>query len=69
MGMGDAGRNSQNVGMAVRCLTDHLRFSFAQSKVTVSTVGPSPETFHEIAAMPCTIAWSLHAADNQLRKT
>jgi 23S rRNA (adenine2503-C2)-methyltransferase len=68
MGMGDAGRNLDAVTKAVRCLTDRDRFCFAQSKVTVSTVGPTPSVFQAIADVPCTIAWSLHAANDDLRK-
>lgn len=65
---GDAGRNIGSVASAVACLSDRERFSFAQSKVTVSTVGPSPDIFQSIADLPCTIAWSLHAANDDLRK-
>jgi 23S rRNA (adenine2503-C2)-methyltransferase len=68
MGMGDAGRNIDNVGAAVRCLVDRDRFSMAASKCTVSTVGPSPEAFMELAKIPATLAWSLHAADDGVRK-
>jgi 23S rRNA (adenine2503-C2)-methyltransferase len=68
MGMGDAGKNVDSVCEAVRCLVDRDRFCFAQSKVTVSTVGPTPEIFQRFADVPCTIAWSLHAADDGLRR-
>ena len=68
MGMGDAGRNLDEVSKAVDAITDRDRFCFAQSKVTISTVGPSPETFESLAVMPATIAWSLHASDDGLRK-
>lgn len=68
MGMGDAGRNLDAVGVAVDCLTDRERLSMASSKITVSTVGPSPEAFMAIAAMPATIAWSLHSPDDAVRR-
>ena len=68
MGMGDAGRNIQNVGAALNCLVDRDRFSMAASKCTVSTVGPSPEAFMELAQYPGALARSLHAADDGLRK-
>ena len=68
MGMGDAGRNIVNVGQAMNCLVDRDRFSFAASKCTVSTVGPSPEAFMELAQYPGALAWSLHAADDELRR-
>ena len=68
MGMGDSGRNLDAVGDAVHALTDRDRFSMAASKITVSTVGPSPEAFLTLAKMPGTLAWSLHAADDVIRK-
>jgi 23S rRNA (adenine2503-C2)-methyltransferase len=68
MGMGDAGRNLDQVSAAVEALADGDRLSFAQAKITVSTVGPSPEVFQQIAPLPCSIAWSLHAADDSIRR-
>ncbi|KAJ1462519.1 hypothetical protein M885DRAFT_505429 [Pelagophyceae sp. CCMP2097] len=68
MGMGDAGRNSGNVRRAVEALADRLKFSFAQSKITMSTVGPSPEAFADLAKAPGMLAWSVHSADDVLRK-
>lgn len=68
MGMGDAGRNVEEVGVAVRALTDRDRLSLAQSKVTISTVGPSPQVFMNLAALPGTLAWSLHTPDDALRR-
>lgn len=68
MGMGDAGRNIEAVHSAVSALTDRNRFAMASSKITVSTVGPSPEIFMELAKIPATIAWSLHASEDRLRK-
>ena len=53
---------------AVGCLVDRHRLGFAQGKVTVSTVGPAPEIFMRIARMPATIAWSLHSADDSVRR-
>ena len=40
----------------------------ASSKITISTVGPSPESFATLSAMPGTLAWSLHSADDKIRK-
>jgi 23S rRNA (adenine2503-C2)-methyltransferase len=68
MGMGDAGRNLIEVGKAVDSMADRDRLSFAKSKITISTVGPSPEAFMALAAMPGSLAWSLHAADNDVRR-
>ena len=66
--MGDSGRNMKEVGIAVAALADRDRMSMAQSKITISTVGPSPESFMTLAAMPGSLAWSLHAADDALRR-
>ena len=68
MGMGDAGRNIAAVDEAVRCLIDRDRMSLPQNKITVSTVGPSPEAFMLLAQVPATIAWSLHSPDDGIRK-
>jgi len=68
MGMGDIGRNLESVRTAVDVLTDHNRFAIAPSKVTLSTVGPDPEIFSELAQMPGTLAWSLHSAVPEIRK-
>ena len=51
-GMGDSGRNMDAVGQAVEALADRDRMSMAQSKITISTVGPSPEAFEVLAKMP-----------------
>jgi 23S rRNA (adenine2503-C2)-methyltransferase len=68
MGMGDAGRNLEEVRLAVEALTDGARMGMARAKVTISSVGPSPETFMELAAMPGTLAWSLHSSKDDVRK-
>lgn len=68
MGMGDSARNIDEVGKAVNCLADRDRMSMAQSKITISTVGPSPEIFYTLAQMPGSLAWSLHSADDNIRK-
>lgn len=66
--MGDSGRNMDSVGEAVAALTCRNKFSMASSKITISTVGPSPESFATLAAMPGTLAWSLHSADDTIRR-
>jgi 23S rRNA (adenine2503-C2)-methyltransferase len=66
--MGDSGRNMDAVGEAVAALTCRNKFSMASSKITISTVGPSPESFATLSAMPGTLAWSLHSADDKIRK-
>lgn len=68
MGMGDAGRNVPAVSAAVRAMTDRQRFAMAESKITVSTVGPAPAVFQQLAQLPALIAWSLHSPDDAVRK-
>lgn len=38
------------------------------TQVMVSTVAPNPEVFSNMARLPCTIAWSVHAVEDALRK-
>lgn len=68
MGMGDAGCNLEAVTHAATAMTDGRRFGFSRHRLTLSTVGPSPATFKRLAAAPGQLAWSLHAADEQLRR-
>jgi 23S rRNA (adenine2503-C2)-methyltransferase len=68
MGMGDAGRNLDEVEIASQILCDRQRMQFAASKITLSTVGPDPETFQRLAGMKGTLAFSLHSADDKIRK-
>ena len=68
MGMGDAGRNAMNVKTAATSLIDGEKFRMARSKITISTVGPSPDCFRELSDADGMLAWSVHAADDALRK-
>jgi len=68
MGMGEASDNVDNVVEATKIMTTRELFQLSASKVTVSTVGPSPESFKAFAEAPCVIAWSVHAANDELRK-
>eukprot|EP00980_Cylindrotheca_fusiformis_P025050 scaffold12976_cov141-Cylindrotheca_fusiformis.AAC.4 len=68
MGMGDAADNVENVVKATEIMTTRELFQLSASRVTVSTVGPSPDAFHQFAKAPCVIAWSVHAANDELRK-
>ena len=68
MGMGDAGRNAINVKLAATSLIDGEKFRMARSKITISTVGPSPDCFRELSDADGMLAWSVHAADDALRK-
>ena len=68
MGMGDAGRNVANVKEAATALVDGDKFRMGRSKITISTVGPSPEAFMDLADADGMLAWSLHSADDRLRR-
>mmetsp|Transcript_12751 Transcript_12751/g.19254 ORF Transcript_12751/g.19254 Transcript_12751/m.19254 type:complete len:450 (-) Transcript_12751:1379-2728(-) len=68
MGMGEPADNSDAVCTATRILTDRQLFQLSQSKVTVSTVAPDPQSFSLFADAPCVLAWSVHAATDELRK-
>mmetsp|Transcript_28272 Transcript_28272/g.84651 ORF Transcript_28272/g.84651 Transcript_28272/m.84651 type:complete len:395 (+) Transcript_28272:237-1421(+) len=68
MGMGDAGRNAANVKRAAAALIDGEKFRMARSKITISTVGPSPDCFRELSDADGMLAWSVHSADDALRK-
>ena len=67
MGMGDAGMNLPGVSEATRALSDPGRMALSASRVTVSTVGPSPEAFMSLAGLPCSLAWSLHSPRDHVR--
>jgi len=68
MGMGDAGGNLAAVRESVLCFTDEHRMQISPNKVCVSTVGPRPEIFMELAKLPATLAWSLHSPVDETRK-
>ena len=53
---------------ALKVLTTRRFFSLAASRVTVSTVAPTPQSFMQFAQEPCVLAWSIHAVRDDLRK-
>ena len=68
MGMGEPTDNMDNVIQASRILTNQQQFSLSKSKVTVSTVGPTPHVFERLAQAPVTLAWSIHSTKDDIRK-
>lgn len=68
MGMGDAADNVESVKKAVEVMTDRSCFALAPSKITISTVGPSPDVFDKLAQADAVLAWSVHAVRDDLRK-
>jgi len=68
MGMGESSDNAEAVNTALRIMTERQLFQLSAHKVTVSTVGPSPESFRAFSKSPCVLAWSVHAANDELRR-
>jgi 23S rRNA (adenine2503-C2)-methyltransferase len=68
MGMGDAADNIASVQKSVKVMTDRACFALAASKITISTVGPSPDVFEKLAEADAVLAWSIHAVRDDLRK-
>ncbi len=69
MGMGEPLDNPVAVQAALRVLTDTRGYGFAPKHVTVSTVAPSPAAIARAQAWPGHFAWSLHAANDALRRS
>lgn len=68
MGMGEPSDNAANVVQATKILTTRKLFQLSASRVTVSTVAPTPKSFMEFQDAPCVLAWSVHAANDELRR-
>lgn len=56
------------MSQAARIFTTRELFQLSATKVTVSTVAPSPDSFKRFAKIPAVLAWSVHAARDDLRK-
>lgn len=68
MGMGEPADNLAAVIRSTEILTTRELFQLSASKVTVSTVAPTPDAFRRLGKAPCVLAWSVHAANDILRK-
>jgi len=69
MGMDEPADNAASVVKAAEILTNgEAGFGLAQTKVTISTVGPTPEAFGILGKAPAALAWSVHASKDRLRK-
>lgn len=68
MGMGEPSDNAIAVRTAIDIMTRNDLFQLSASRVTVSTVAPSPQSFDEFVTSKCVLAWSVHAANDTLRK-
>lgn len=68
MGMGEPADNAASVRGAINILTRNELFHLSASRVTVSTIAPTPQAFHEFVDSKCVLAWSVHAVNDELRK-
>lgn len=68
MGMGEPLDNASAVAQSLEVLTHPHAFAMAKSKISVSTVGPSPAAIKRMATMPARLAWSVHAATDEVRR-
>jgi 23S rRNA (adenine2503-C2)-methyltransferase len=68
MGMGEPSDNAIAVRTAIDIMTRNDLFQLSASRVTVSTVAPTPQSFDEFVTSKCVLAWSVHAANDTLRK-
>lgn len=67
MGMGEPLDNLEAVRAALEIITEGRAFGLGPRHITLSTVGPSPRQIRAAAALPARLAWSLHAAEPELR--
>mmetsp|Transcript_47050 Transcript_47050/g.138835 ORF Transcript_47050/g.138835 Transcript_47050/m.138835 type:complete len:192 (+) Transcript_47050:666-1241(+) len=66
--MGEPTDNADAVQRALELMTHPFGFRLAKQHICVSTVGPTTRHIRRMEAMPARLAWSLHAADDELRK-
>jgi len=65
---GEPSDNADAVKLAIQQMTTRELFQLSATKVTVSTVAPTPESFALFVDAPCVLAWSVHAARDDLRR-
>ncbi len=68
MNAGEPLNNFDAVARAVQLLVHPRGFALSRRNVCVSTVGPSPALISRAGTLPCRLAWSVHAAQDPLRK-
>ena len=68
MGMGEPSDNAPAVRQAIDIMTQNELFQLSANRVTVSTVAPTPQSFAEFGNSRCVLAWSVHAARDDLRR-
>lgn len=68
MGMGEPADNVEHVVPAAKALVHASMFQLASRRVTISTVGPTPACFAELAEAPVVLAWSVHGSRDVVRQ-
>ena len=68
MGMGEPLDNHEAVGQSLKVLTDPHGLAIGPRFITVSTVGTSPRAIWSTRDWSCRLAWSLHSADETVRR-
>lgn len=68
MGMGEPLDNADAVRTSLHILTEGRGYGLAPKHLTVSTVGPRLSAVRRLAGWPARIAWSLHAATDDVRQ-
>ena len=68
MGMGEPADNLPGVKHALHAMVHPFGFRLAKQHVCVSTVGPNPSAIKSLQGLPARLAWSVHAADEDLRR-
>ena len=68
MGMGEPADNLPGVKHALHAMVHPFGFRLAKQHVCVSTVGPNPSAIKSLQTLPARLAWSVHAADEDLRR-
>ena len=68
MGMGEPLDNAKAVSDMLALMVDPFAYALAKNRISVSTVGPSPEAIRGMRSFPARLAWSVHAADDATRR-
>jgi 23S rRNA (adenine2503-C2)-methyltransferase len=69
MGMGEPLDNFDAVEKSISILTDPQGWRLPPRRITLSTIGPSPKAIRRLKTLTCNLAWSLHAADDEVRRS
>jgi len=67
MGMGEPADNTDAVIHAASILTNRNLFALSSTRVTISTVAPTPDSFRTLARANVALAWSVHSTKDHVR--